>query len=123
LDENDGKGRNLTLNFFVLTSQEYCFNSVITGSDSREEDVPAKKSNQLPTVKSKLVSLGNKKPKSIAQDSKKKLKNSLGKSSALPEFEMAFDWYGSAKKRFSVAQKREVANYFSVERFARIRDQ
>ena len=36
---------------------------------------------------------------------------------------VSFDWYESARKRFSIASKREIAGHYSAERFARIWDQ
>ena len=82
-----------------------------------------KKSTKLPTVETKLAALAAKKPKTGILATKVKSKNSIGKKSIASELETSFDWYGSAKKRFSVAQKRETAGHFSVERFSRILDE
>ena len=85
--------------------------------------MPTKKSTKLPTVKSKLASLATKSPKADILSGMAKSKSTIGKKVTGSELETSFDWYESAKKRFSVANKREMSDHFSVERFNRILDE
>jgi hypothetical protein len=87
-----------------------------------ELSVPTKKSTKLPTVKSKLASLAAKKPKAGILSGKSKLKNFIGKKATASELKNSFDWYESAKNRFSVANKREISDHFSAQRFGRVRN-
>jgi len=82
--------------------------------------VPIKKTTKLPTVKEKLASLATKKPKARALAAKPNSKNGIKTKKAEPTAAAPFDWYGSAKNRFSVAQKRDNPTNFSTEHFVRI---
>ena len=50
--------------------------------------------------------------------SKTKKKTAVKQSETV--LSISFDWYESARKRFSIASKREIAGDYSAERFARI---
>ena len=64
--------------------------------------MPIKKTTKLPTVKEKLASLANKRPDKGILSGKAKSQNSIGKKVSVSKLETSFDWYGAAKKRFSL---------------------
>ena len=82
--------------------------------------MPIKKTTKLPTVKEKLASLASKRPKAGVLSVKPKSKNAIETKKVEPTKAVPFDWYGLAKRRFSVAQKRDTPSKFSTEQFKRI---
>ena len=50
--------------------------------------------------------------------SKTKKKTTVKQSETV--LSVSFDWYESARNRFSIASKREIAGHYSAERFTRI---
>jgi len=120
LDRLVNVGVRRLLKIPVPTFPESCFKNILNRQKLLEMNVPAKKTTKLPTVKEKLASLATKKPKARALAAKSNTKNGSETNKTEPTAAAPFDWYGSAKNRLSVAQKRDNPNNFSTEHFARI---
>ena len=88
------------------------------------------KKTKLTSPKVKLAPLAKRAASKSAESTSKSAPKSTVKTkkkTAVKQSEtvlsVKFDWYESARKRFSIASKREISEHYSAERFARIWDQ